>query len=104
PGVRRRTFPLALVFAGVVASSVALADEQRIEQLAPPVEQRVEAIGPGSGESDVQGVEVVADQNVGVQEPPSASQKAASTVGKVVLSVLAAGISLGAMAASLLLM
>jgi hypothetical protein len=80
----------------------ALADEQRIDQLAPAVEQRVEAVGAGDREANVQGVEQIASQDVGVQEPPSTSQKAASTAGKVAVSILAAGISLGAMAASLL--
>ena len=100
--MRRRVLPLALVLAGIVVTAAVA--EQRIEQLTPPVEQRVEAVGAGAGEADVRGVEQVVSQDVGVQEPPTASQKAASTAGKVVLSILAAGISLGAMAASMLLL
>ena len=99
--MRHRALPLALLLAGLVATAV-LAAEQRVEPLAPPIEQRVEAVGAGDHESDVQAVEIIGEQDIGAQEPPSGPQKAASTAGKVVLGVAAAGISLGFMVASLL--
>jgi hypothetical protein len=76
--------------------------EQRIVPLTPPEEQRVEQIGAPDDLAQVQAIEHVADQDVAPAEPPSAAAKAASTAGKVALSVAVAGVSVAAMAASLL--
>jgi hypothetical protein len=77
--------------------------EQRITPLNPSEEQRIEHLGHPD---DVAGVDAVpiagADQAIAPAEPPSPAVKAASTAGKVVLGVTAAGLALGAMAASLL--
>ena len=99
----RARFLLVLGVVGVVlAAGSVRGDEQRIQQLNPAVEQRVEPVGNPDGLAGVQGVEVIADQNVAPAVPPSPAAKAASTAGKVVLSVAAAGVALGAMAASLM--
>ncbi len=100
--MRRRAFPLALLLVGLVATSV-LATEQSIQELAPPVEQRVEAVGAGDHEADVQAVEILRDQDIGAQEPPSGPEKVASTAGKIALGLVAAGVSLGFTVASMLL-
>lgn len=63
--------------------------EQRVEPVTPPAEQRVEAL-------DAAG----AQQVTGASKSPAAS--AANGVAKVVLGVVAAGVSIGVMVASLL--
>jgi hypothetical protein len=76
--------------------------EQRIEVLNPPEEQRVEQIVAPGDDGQVQGLAAVDPQAVDPAEPPSPAAKAASVAGKVVLSVAVTGVSLAAMAASLL--
>lgn len=70
--------------------------------LTPPEEQRVEYIGTPDDGSQVQAVAAADTQGVSPAVPPTASEKAASTAGKIVLSVAVTGVSLAAMAASLL--
>jgi hypothetical protein len=95
-----------LLALGVVGIALAAAPvrgtEQRIVPLNPPEEQRVERIGGADDVAHVESVDGAADQDVAPAIPPSQTAKAASTAGKVVLSVAAAGLALGAMAASLM--
>jgi hypothetical protein len=93
----------SLVLAGALAMGASAADqvgeqtitpitpqaEQRVEGIAPAGEQRVEAVGP----EGLQGV------SYGSKGPV---QRGAVTVGKVLIGVLAAGISIGVTVASLL--
>jgi len=96
---------LALGVVGVVfAATPVRGIEQRIVPLNPPEEQRVERLGHPDDVAQVNAVDITADQAIAPAIPPSPAAKAASTAGKVVLSVAAAGVALGAMAASLLLL
>jgi hypothetical protein len=63
--------------------------EQRIEPLNPPGEQQVQALSPDEAQRVSEGTK-------------SPSGRAANGVAKVFIGILAAGISLAAMAASLL--
>lgn len=76
--------------------------EQSITVLTPPEEQRIEVLNSGQGGQNVQGVDSGAVQGVYENEIPSEAGRTANTVGKVALSVTAAAVSLGVMAASLL--
>jgi len=101
-----RSIVLGVILAAALAGSAVRA-EQTIEILTPPEEQHIEVLSPGDDAGP--GVDAVAIdagrvQDVGVQEPPSPTAKAASTAGKVVLSVASAVVSLAAMAATLLLL
>ena len=100
---------LALGFAGIalgivlgVVPSGAVEQEQTIVPLTPPVEQRVEMVGGGDYVEQVRTVDTQAVATVEPHVPPSPAAKAASTAAKGVLGVMAAGVALGAMAASLL--
>jgi hypothetical protein len=94
---------LGLRLAGTVAADGA--PEQKVEQkvtpLTPQAEQRVQDITSAETQRvqmlDPQGV-----QDVSAPTPPGPGQKAASAVGKVALTVVAVGVSLGMTAASLL--
>jgi hypothetical protein len=100
----RLSIALALLVAGVLAQGAPVAaNEQAVEILTPPAEQRIHALDAGG---QVQRVEVVGggEQSVAAHEPPSPSAKAASRAGKFVLGVASAALALGAMAASLLLL
>ena len=77
--------------------------QQPIEPIRPQVEQEIEILRPGRDQT-VSDVDVQGEQELGVPEKTSRGARAASTVGKVVLGVVAAGVALGAMAASLLLL
>ena len=85
----------------MLTSHSGIAVEQTVEELVPPGEQRVEALG-GANEQAVRGVDVTAEQEVGPQEPPSPAMKAAENVGKVATGVTALVVSLGATAAMLM--
>ena len=98
PGVR--SIVVALVLLGVPASPPVRATEQTVVPLSPGTEQDVRPIGGDT--QRVEPVEQVASQTVDAPEPPTPTAKAASTAGKVVLSVMAAVVSVGVMAASLL--
>lgn len=95
-----------LLVLGVLGVTLAAAPvrgvEQRIVPLTPSEEQRVVPIGDPDAVAQVDALDPAASQDVAPAVPPSAAAKAASTAGKVVLSVAAAGLALGAMAASLL--
>jgi hypothetical protein len=93
----------AATFVVLAAGSPGHAVEQTLEVLAPAEEQEIEIVGAGRT-GDVQGIESVDEQLVEPHEPPGPVRKVASTVGHAVLGVLAAGVSLGVMAASLLLL
>ena len=99
----RASVASALLLAGILLGAGSLgATEQTITPLTPPVEQRVEHLG-GDGGQNVEGVASAEDvQRIDEPQPLSPTAKKASTVGKFVLGVTAAGISLGAMAASLI--
>ena len=85
----------------MLTSHSGIAVEQTVEELVPPGEQRVEALG-GANEQAVRGVDVTAEQDVAPQEPPSPAMKAAENVGKVATGVTALVVSLGATAAMLM--
>lgn len=91
------------VLAGLLLGSLGFAasDEQTITPLTPPVEQRIVPIGGGG--QRIAAIPPADDtQRIDVPQPPTPSQKAASTAGKFVVGVAAAGISVAAMAATLL--
>jgi hypothetical protein len=94
-------FALAVVSFGATPGA---AVEQNIVALTPPDEQRIEVITPADDQQGVDAVDDAATQTVAAHEPPSPSAKAASTAGKFVLGVASAGLALGVMAASLLLL
>jgi hypothetical protein len=98
---------LAIVLAGIAISAVlgvmpSGAVEQTIEPLTPPVEQHVEMIGGGQYVEQVRAVDAQAVETVEPHVPPSPAAKATSKAVQGVLGVAAAGVALGAMAASLL--
>jgi|SRR5262249_336982 len=98
-----RAFLLGLAML-LLGSRVGFSTEQTVEPIVPRGEQVVQPVA-SSREQVVERMGTGTDeQQVGVQEPPSAVAKAASTAGKVVTGVAAAGVSLGAMAAMLLLL
>jgi hypothetical protein len=88
---------------GMLVVTVAGAAEQDIVPITPPAAQRVEVLGTGDEVQAVQAIDGAEVQSVLHHEPPSAAGRAASTAGKVVAGVAAAALSLGVMAASLLL-
>jgi hypothetical protein len=105
PGVRPVIAAVSLTMALVlrVAVPVLATDEpaeQTVVPLTPGTEQRVEAIAP-SGEQRVETLDAAGLQHV-TGADKSAARRGAEGVGKVVVGVLAAGISIGAMVASLL--
>jgi hypothetical protein len=85
----------------MLTSHSGIAVEQTVEEIVPPGEQQVEALG-GGNEQAVRGVDAVAEQQVAPQEPPSPAAKAAQNVGKVATVIGATAISLGATAAMLM--
>ena len=93
-------FALGLRLAGTVVADEAA--EQKVTPLTPQAEQRVEDITP-TGTQRVLMLDPKGVQDVTVPTPPGAAHKAASAVGKVALTVVAVGVSLGWTAASLLL-
>jgi len=102
----RWVFPLALVLAAWLIGSgwsIDAAAEQTVTPL-PATQQHVQAIGRQGTEQHVQPIGVAGEQGVdtsGVGEQ-SAAGRFASTAGKVGLSVMAVGLSLGFTAASLM--
>ena len=92
------TIVLAIGFGVVPGGAV----EQTITPLTPPVEQRVQQLG--DNEQQVRSVDAQNVETVVPHEPPSPAVKAASTAGKVVLGVVGAGIAVGSMVASLMLL
>ena len=101
----RLSLALALLLAvAVFRAAPVTAVEQAIQPLAPPVEQQIEIL---TTTDDQQRVEVVGEQGeqvVGEHVPPTPTEKAASQAGKFMLGVASAGVALGVMAASLLLL
>jgi hypothetical protein len=77
--------------------------EQTIVPLTPTQEQRVEPIGKSDDLARVEPVQNVNAQGVEAIDPPGPLSKAASTVGVALLTVTSAVVSVGIMAASLLL-
>lgn len=90
----------AIAAAAALAVSAALAT-QPVEPMAPGGEQQIEVLRPGVAQS-VDAVAPQPEQQVGVPEPVSPGKRAASTAGKVVLGVAAAGVAIGAAILSLL--
>jgi hypothetical protein len=105
PGVRRVLAVVPLTIALVLRVAVPVlatgdALEQTIVPLTPGTEQRVEAITP-PGEQRVEQLDEAGVQHVtGADKSPV--RRGAEGVGKVVVGVVAAGVSIGAMVASLL--
>jgi len=100
-------FPVGLAATALVLALGVLpsgAVEQTIVPLTPPEEQRVEMIGGGDYDEQVRGVDTQQVATVEPHVPPSPAAKAASTAAKGALGVMAAGVALGVMAASLLLL
>ena len=116
--MRRFIVPALVIAAGLCRVAPVAADEQavevitnqeqRVEVLTPPAEQRIEVIS-GSVEVEDGAQQVVAlddsrEQSVGEHIPPTPSEKQATKAGQFVLGVASAGLALGVMAASLLLL
>jgi hypothetical protein len=105
PGVKRviAAVPLTLVLVLRVAVPVLAtgdAGEQTVVPITPGAEQRVEGIDP-AGEQRVEQLDAAGLQRVsGANKSPV--RRGAEKVGKVVVGVVAAGVSIGAMVASLL--
>ena len=98
---------VAPVAAAEQAVEVITNQEQRVEALTPPVEQRIEVISGSVAVEGDQRVEALDDsrmQVVGAHIPPTPGEKQASKAGQFVLGVASAGLALGVMAASLLLL
>jgi len=96
----RRIALLVLVVGLALQAAADDGDEQRVTPVTPAAEQRVEALPP-AGEQRVEAVDAGGIQQVtgGTKGP---LRRGLETTGKVVLGVLAAVISLGVMAASLI--
>jgi hypothetical protein len=114
--VRRFIVPALLLAAGLCRVAPVAADEQavavvtnqeqRIEVLTPPGEQRIEVISGSvavEGGQRVEGIDDSRTQTVGAHIPPTPGEKQASKAGQFVLGVASAGLALGVMAASLIL-
>ena len=115
--MRRFIVPALVIAAGLCRVAPVAADEQavevitnqeqRVEALTPPVEQRIEVISGSVAVEGDQRVEALDDsrmQVVGANIPPTPGEKQASKAGQFVLGVASAGLALGVMAASLLLL
>ena len=87
----------------LMGSQVGFSMEQTVEPIVPSGEQQIEVIR-APGEQVVNQVVTGTQQQIEPQVAPTPAQKAASNVGKAVTGVAAAAVSLGAMAAMLLLM
>jgi len=115
--VRRFIFPALVIAAGLCRVAPVAADEQavevitdqeqRIDVLTPPGEQRIEVISGSvavdEGAQRVEGIDDSRTQTVGAHIPPTPGEKQAAKAGQFVLGVASAGLALGVMAASLLL-
>lgn len=115
--VRRFILPALVIAAGLCRVAPVAADEQtvevitnqeqRVEALTPPAEQRIEVISGTvavEGGQHVEGLDDSRVQTVGAHVPPTPGEKRASQAGQFVLGVASAGVALGVMAASLLLL
>ena len=115
--MRRLIVPALVIAAGLCRVAPVAADEQtvevipdqqqRVEELTPPAEQRIEVISGSVAVDDGQRVVAIDDsreQTVGAHIPPTPGEKQASKAGQFVLGVASAGVALGVMAASLLLL
>ena len=115
--VRRFIVPALVIAAGLCRVAPVAADEQavavitnqeqRVEALTPPAEQRIEVISGSvavEGDQRVEGLDDSRVQTVGEHIPPTPSEKQATKAGQFVLGVASAGLALGVMAASLLLL
>jgi hypothetical protein len=85
----------------LLSTQAGFSTEQTVEAIVPRGEQEIEPITP-PGEQAVDHVRDGGAQRVEAQQPRTAAEKTASTVGKVVTGVTAAAVSLGAMAAMLI--
>jgi hypothetical protein len=98
----KRFVTAILLGAGLVVGAAAFADlqQQGVEAVPAPAQQQVQALSP-QVEQQVQGVETAGVQEVGEGTTSPSGQKA-NAAAKVVVGVMAAAISLGATAASLM--
>ena len=96
---------LLLLLAGLVGPVGSAEDSERLPQqitpLVPDTQQEIEPLVPG-GMQEVVAVDPQGIQEVSEPEVPSAAGRAASTVGKAVIVVMATGLSLASMAAMLM--
>ena len=99
--MRAALLPLLLVLGLALSAGAAEAPEQTVTPIAPTVEQRVDPVAGG----DVQHVERLDPDQVQRLSAESSGpiRRGVATAGKVVVGILALGISLGFTAASLLL-
>ena len=105
PAVKRTAWLVLLALALVVRVAVpALATSDRAEQTITPItpgaEQRVEPVAP-PGEQQVQALDAAGAQDIR-DASRSPAGRAAHGIAKVAVGVVAAGVSLGVMVASLL--
>jgi hypothetical protein len=97
-----------LLLAGLVLAGLAVAvpaadpPEQAVTPLAPASEQRVDAVVAGGPQQDVEKLDAQGLQDIAGTSHTSPAKRAATTVGKVALGVVALGVSLGFTVASLL--
>lgn len=96
-----------MVLAGALALAIPVAcgagpAAQPVDPLRAEGTQQIEVLRPETTQ-EVEAVVLQPDQDVRVPEPVSPARRAASTAGKVVLGIAAAGIAVGAALASLLL-
>ena len=101
----RRSLALALVFAAAVVPALPVsATDQAIQPLGGLDEQRIEVLTTDEDQQRVVAIAGSQEQDVGEHIPPTPNEKAASKTGKFLLGVASAGVALGVMAASLLLL
>ena len=93
---------LGLVVLPVAGLAAGEPMEQEVQPLTPRVEQRIETLTP-TAEQRVEVVNADGTQQVSGNATQSATQRGVQSVAKAVVGVLAAVVSMGVMAASLLL-
>jgi hypothetical protein len=100
-----RRFVAVALLAGALTwsvSAVVATADQTVTPIEPPVEQRVEGVA-GPAEQRVEDLSAEqAQQAINGTTPKSGAQRAASTVGKVTLVIMATVVSIATMAAGLL--
>lgn len=94
-----------IALSGLVAVAPSRAVEQTIEPLNPTgVEQRIETMGGDQQVEAVRGFDDQTAEGVTPAAPPGPVAKVASTAGKVALGITGAGIAIGVMVGTLLLL
>jgi hypothetical protein len=94
----------ALLLAGGVLVAVAAQPDGYVQPVpSGGNEQQIEVLRPG-GSQGLSNTDSTTEQDIGVPEPKTGAQRAASVAGKVALAVVATAVALGMAAASLLLL